>query len=76
MQPGDVEATWADTTKLEALVGTPLRFTPLAERLSLALGPQLGAEELELDAVGAHLERRVEHAQGFVGRAAVGRARR
>ena len=34
MQPGDVEATWADTTKLEALVGTPLRFTPLAEGLA------------------------------------------
>jgi len=30
MQPGDVPATWADTTLQEALIG-PLPKTPLAE---------------------------------------------
>jgi UDP-glucuronate 4-epimerase len=34
MQSGDVVATWADTTRLNALVGTPLRFTPLNEGLA------------------------------------------
>jgi UDP-glucuronate 4-epimerase len=33
MQPGDVPATCADTTRLNALIGTPHRFTPLDEGL-------------------------------------------
>jgi UDP-glucuronate 4-epimerase len=34
MQPGDVVATCADVSRLNALIGTPLRFTPLDEGLA------------------------------------------
>jgi UDP-glucuronate 4-epimerase len=34
MQPGDVPATCADVSRLNALIGTPLRFTPLDEGLA------------------------------------------
>ncbi len=33
MQPGDVSATWADVRRLNALIGTPQRFVPLAAGL-------------------------------------------